>query len=93
MRQYLHIDQLAELTPWTPSAIRTMMARGIFKEGVHYFKPGGPNARPIFKWAAVQALIEGETGGGEATGETIALANGAVVDLDEAATRIRRLHG
>ncbi len=27
----LYVEQLAELTPWTPDAIRTMMARGIFK--------------------------------------------------------------
>ena len=92
VRAYLHIDQLAELTPWTPAAIRTMMARGVFKLGVHYFKPHGPRSRPVFRWAAIVELIEGGTGGGEATRETIALANGRIVNLNGAAKNIPRLH-
>lgn len=91
MRQYLYIEQLCELVPWSPSAIRRKMVRGVFKQGVHYFKPHGPRSRPIFSWVAVQALIKGDYTGAEATGETIPLANGAVVNLDEAAAKIRAM--
>ena len=80
MRQYLYIEQLAERTPWTPDAIRTMMARGTFKLGVHYFKPHGPNGRPIFSWDAIVKYIEG-IGEGEETGETIPLADGTLVKI------------
>ncbi len=68
-----------------------MMCRGALKEGVHYFKLG-PRGRPIFKWAAVEALIEGKEPA-EPSGNTIRMANGAVVDLDEEAAHIRRLRG
>lgn len=92
MRPYLYIDQLSEVTPWTPSAIRTMMSRGVLKLGTHYFKPGGPNARPIFSWAAIVELIEGA---GATTREPvrkgIPLANGEVVDIDEAAGQVQAL--
>lgn len=87
-REYLYIEQLAELTPWTPDAIRTMIARHVFRLGVHYFKPHGRNSRPIFCWKAVREYIELGNAG---TGETIPLANGSVVDLDEATTKAHRL--
>ena len=56
-RVYLYIDQLAELTPWSADRIRHMIREGTFIEGVHYFRPGGK--RPVFKWPAVEAYIEG----------------------------------
>jgi len=90
MRQYLYTEHLAEVTPWTPSAIRTMITRGVFKDGVHYFKPRGRNGRPIFKWAAVVELIE-EGEARESAGDTIPLASGRVIDLNEAAAEIRGL--
>jgi len=88
-RLYLYIDQLAELTPWTEDAIRTMMTRGKLKKGVHYFQDG-PRCRLIFKWRSVVQLIE--DGVAETIeGETIPLANGKVIRLDEAARKIHRL--
>ena len=36
-KPYLSISELAKLTPWTDQAIRTMLSRGIFREGEHYF--------------------------------------------------------
>ncbi len=89
MRQYLYIEQLAELVPWSPAAIRTMMCRGVLREGVHYFKHG---RRPIFKWSAVEALIEG-TGTEERAPvrKGIPLANGEVIDIDEAARTIQAM--
>lgn len=91
-REYLYIEHLAELTPWSPDAIRTMIARGVFRLGVHYFKPHGHGSRPIFCWRAIQEYIE-QGGAGSRRGETIPLADGSVVDLDEATTKAHRLLG
>ena len=94
MRPYLYIEQLAACTPWSPDAIRTMMARGAFRLGVHYFKPHGPNGRPIFSWDAIVRYIEGDTS--ELRSEdanAIRLADGRVIDLDEATTKAQRLRG
>lgn len=57
-RQYLSIRQLSELTPWTPTAIRRMIARGILVEGRHYTQPFGWHSQIIFRWDAVRELIE-----------------------------------
>jgi len=54
-KPYLSIAELAQLTPWTDQAIRTMISRGIFREGVHYFYVG---RRPVFKWTAIVGFIE-----------------------------------
>lgn len=56
MKPYMHVDQLAMATPWSAPAIRTMMSRGVLREGQHYFKVG---RRPVFKWSAVVEFIEG----------------------------------
>lgn len=55
LKPYLSIRELAELTPWTDQAIRTMISRGVLREGVHFFYVG---RRPVFKWEAVVAFIE-----------------------------------
>jgi hypothetical protein len=57
-REYLYIEQLDGLTPWTREAIGTMVRRGVFKRGVHYFQPGGRRGRLIFKWSRVVEFIE-----------------------------------
>src|ERR1700752_3092973 len=54
-KPYLSITELAGLTPWTAQAIRTMISRGILREGQHFFYVG---RRPVFKWEAVVAFIE-----------------------------------
>ncbi len=61
-----------------------MMARGVLKEGVHYFKHG-PRSRPIFKWAAVVEFIEGGTVPTADRTGPLAFANGTVVTGNEAA--------
>jgi len=91
MREYLYVDQLAELTPWTPDGIRTMISRGAFRQGVHFFKPGGRYGRPIFSWKAVVEFIEKSKRMPESNDDRIVLADGAVIDLDEAAEEIHRL--
>jgi hypothetical protein len=60
-RAYLYIKQLAEVTPWSQDQIRQMICRGMFKEGVHFFRPAG--GRPVFCWKAVRDFIEGKLGG------------------------------
>lgn len=54
-KPYLSISELATLTPWTDQAIRTMVSRGVLREGEHFFHVG---RRPVFKWAAIVDLIE-----------------------------------
>ncbi len=54
-KPYVSIAELAGLTPWTEQAIRTMISRGVLREGEHYFHVG---RRPVFKWQAVVAFIE-----------------------------------
>jgi hypothetical protein len=54
-KPYLSVEELAQLTPWSGQAIRTMMSRGILCEGVHYFHV---RRRPVFKWEAIVAFIE-----------------------------------
>ena len=54
-KPYLSIAELAQLTPWTDQAIRTMLSKGKLQEGLHFFYVG---RRPIFKWAAIVAFIE-----------------------------------
>lgn len=69
-----------------------MIARGTFKEGVHYFRPSGRGGRPIFSWSAVVKYIQGETMSAASDG-SIPLADGGSVNLDEAAKEARRLLG
>jgi hypothetical protein len=56
---YLSAEQLAVVTPWTPDAIEKMISRGLLIRGVHFFQPFGRRSQRIFKWASIQALIEG----------------------------------
>jgi hypothetical protein len=56
---YLSTEQLAQVTPWSVSAVHTMVKRGVFQRGVHYFQPGGKGGALVFKWSAVVELIEG----------------------------------
>jgi hypothetical protein len=61
-KPYLSIRELSELTPWTEQAIRTMMAKGILREGDHFFHVG---RRPVFKWEAIVGFIERRSEGSE----------------------------
>jgi hypothetical protein len=55
LKPYVSIAELAQLTPWTDQAIRTMMSKGILRPGRHFFYVG---RRAIFKWSAIVAFIE-----------------------------------
>jgi hypothetical protein len=59
-KPYLSIRELSALTPWTEQAIRTMMAKGVLKEGEHFFHVG---RRTVLKWDSIVGFIEhGEHG-------------------------------
>jgi excisionase family DNA binding protein len=55
--QYLTISEAAELCRVKPDTIKDRMRRGVYKLGVHYFRPAG--SRPRFKRSAVIAWLEG----------------------------------
>ena len=78
-KPYLSISELSSLTPWTEQAIRTMISKGTFRAGSHYFHVG---RRPIFKWSAVVAFIEGH---GVESCEPIPLHGGGVLGGTEEA--------
>lgn len=86
VRPYLYVEQLAEVTPWSQDAIRNMISRGVFTEGVHYFRPRGPGSRPIFSWRAIVEYIEQR--GPE---DAIHLADGSTINLNEAINDTERL--
>jgi len=54
-KPYLSIRELSALTPWTEQAIRTMMAKGVLREGRHFFHVG---RRTVLKWDAIVIFIE-----------------------------------
>ena len=54
-KPYLSIRELSSLTPWTEQAIRTMMAKGVLREGEHFFHVG---RRTVLKWEAIVGFIE-----------------------------------
>ena len=56
MEPYLTIDEVAGLLKVKPKTIRNKIAAGVFKKGVHYFRPKGFGTR--FKWSTIVALIE-----------------------------------
>jgi hypothetical protein len=55
LKRYLSIAELAQLTPWTDQAIRTMVSRGVFREGQHFSTWAGAR---YSKWTAVVGFIE-----------------------------------
>jgi hypothetical protein len=58
-REYLNVEQLAAVTPWSRKAIAHMVEKGVLVRGVHYFQPQGPGTRLVFKWSAIVTFIEG----------------------------------
>jgi hypothetical protein len=54
-KPYLSIRELSALTPWTEQATQTMMAKGVLREGEHFFPVG---RRTVLKWYAIVGFIE-----------------------------------
>jgi len=97
-RPYLSTDQLAELTPWSADAIEKMVARGILCRGVHYFQIGdGRKRNRIFKWSAIEALIEGRPTSRkqdaplDRASQTVAEERPRTIDVSQATTNLQRL--
>ena len=56
MDAYLTIPEVAALLRVKPKTIRNKIASGVFKEGLHFFRPPGLGTR--FKRSAVVAWLE-----------------------------------
>jgi len=56
IEEYLTITEVAARLKVKPKTVKNKMAAGIFKRGVHYFRPVGLG--PRFKWSAVQEWLE-----------------------------------
>ncbi len=57
MIPYLTITEAAELLRISRRTLDNKISSGIFREGVHFFRPRG--SRPLFKRAALEDFIEG----------------------------------
>jgi hypothetical protein len=89
-KPYLSILELSALTPWSEHAIRTMIARGVFQRGEHYFQPTGYKGQILFRWTSIVGYIEGRPA---AAVRGIPLADGNLIDVEEAERQVRRLLG
>jgi hypothetical protein len=56
--EYLSIRSLARRIPYDEQTIRNFISQGVFRRDVHYVKLQG-KGRPVFKWSAVRAWLEG----------------------------------
>jgi len=70
-QEYLTIEEVAARLKCNKKTILNRMAEGIFREGLHYFRPAGVKAsgkhagdkwscEPLFRWSAVVAWVEGK---------------------------------
>jgi len=89
-REYLSVEQLATITPWSEEAIRRMVSRGVLRKGVHYFQPLGPRSHLVFKWSAVVELIEGAPEAEHVSGRNAAADTGGL-DVEAATAALYRL--
>jgi hypothetical protein len=60
MEEYLSIESVAKRLELSPKTVKNKMAKGVFKLGVHYFRPAGLG--PRFKWTAIVAWMEQSQG-------------------------------
>lgn len=94
---YLSVEQLAAVTPWSVRAIEKMVSRSVLVKGVHYFQPFGRRSQRIFKWAAIEALIESgaaPAAGGRVLDQTPASTQTiGKIDVEKATTELQRLLG
>lgn len=59
---YISIKEVAALLRCKPKTICNKMSSGIFRLGIHYFRPHGFD--PLFKRSAIIELIEGRDASG-----------------------------
>jgi hypothetical protein len=78
--EYLTVADVAARLKLTKKSIQNKMAAGIFRKGVHYFKPIGLS--PRFKWSAVVDWLENtEKLATECGQESIPMARGYVMRI------------
>ena len=58
MEKYLTIGEAASLCRVKPETIRDRMKAGVYRLGIHYFRPA--RSRPLFKESALIGWIEGD---------------------------------
>src|SRR5678816_3138657 len=65
--EYLTIDDVAARLKCNRKTIVNRISAGIYREGVHYFRPQGIDRKgkpwhcdPLFKWSAIVAWVEGQ---------------------------------
>jgi len=66
-QEYLTADEVAARLKCSKRTILNRMSSGIYREGVHYFRPEGSDKAgkrwscdPLFKWSAIVAWVEGQ---------------------------------
>ena len=57
MEEYLTVDELSAKIKYSKQSLYNLIYKKIFVLGKHYFKP--TPKKILFKWAAIQAWIEG----------------------------------
>jgi hypothetical protein len=89
----MYAEDLVRWVPWSVDAIEHMRARGAFVAGVHYFQPGGPRTRVLYKWDAIVALIEQGTRPKKRAASVRPTCRPRVerLDVDEATAKLRSL--
>ena len=63
--EYLTIAELASRLKLSRKTIQNKMARGIFRQGIHFYRPKGMG--PRFRWSQVEAWLEGKDDSDEGT--------------------------
>lgn len=77
MTRYLTIAEAAEILRIDKRTLANKISAGVFKEGVHYFRPPGMHVR--FKAAALEAWIEGRDDTARSVSPRIRMAGGYVL--------------
>ena len=58
VEEYINTEEAAKRLGLDRKSVRNKKALGIFKKGIHYFKPKGLGTR--YKWSALVAWMEGK---------------------------------
>jgi hypothetical protein len=59
-KEYVTKTELAVLTGYNEQTISNKIWEGVFKEGVHFFRP--TRRHPLLNWPTVEKCIRGEEG-------------------------------
>ena len=82
-QEYLTIDDVAARLKCSRKTIVNRISSGIYREGVHYFRPEGTDKNgkvwhcdPLFKWSAIVGWVEGQPPKENDTGGAIPMSRG-----------------